>query len=159
MILVNVLIVRACRPTIAMRRVMFPGPLDVTFRAWEERFYTPPPPGNHFRDCKRARIKTEASVHHSLWVVVVVVVVYKIALPSATPARLAVALVKSKPWGARAVICTSSALLVGMKLTLSCVRLPGPRRSPVIRTETSVSSGITAQPWRSPEKRTVWSGM
>ena len=47
---------------------------------WEERFYyTPPPPGNHLRDCNCARIETKASIHHPLWVVVVVV--YKIVLP------------------------------------------------------------------------------
>ena len=45
---------------------------------WEERFYTPPPPGNHFRDCKCARIETEASIHHPL---LAVVLVYRIDLP------------------------------------------------------------------------------
>ena len=44
---------------------------------WEERFYTPPPPGSNFRDCKCDRFKTKASIHHPLWVVVV----YIIALP------------------------------------------------------------------------------
>ena len=33
---------------------------------WEERFYTPPPPGGDFRDCKCARIETKASIHSSL---------------------------------------------------------------------------------------------
>ena len=46
---------------------------------WEERFYTPPPPGSNFRDCKCDRSKTKASIHHPLWVVVVV---YIIALPN-----------------------------------------------------------------------------
>ena len=42
----------------------------------EERFYAPPPPGNNFWDCKCARIETTASIHHPLWVVVMLV--YKI---------------------------------------------------------------------------------
>ena len=55
--------------------------------SWEERVYTPLPPGNNFWDCKCARIETKASVHHPIWVVVVVgvvvgVVVYKIVLPN-----------------------------------------------------------------------------
>ena len=45
---------------------------------WEERFYTPPPPGNNLRDCKCARFETKASIHHPLWVVVV----YRIGLPT-----------------------------------------------------------------------------
>ena len=45
---------------------------------WEERFYTPPPPGNNLRDCKCARIETKVSIHHPLWVVVV----YRIGLPN-----------------------------------------------------------------------------
>ena len=28
-------------------------------RDWEERFYTPPPPGSHFRDCDCARIEAK----------------------------------------------------------------------------------------------------
>ena len=38
-------------------------------------YYTPPPPGSDFTDCKCARIETKASIHYPLWVVVVVVVV------------------------------------------------------------------------------------
>ena len=41
-------------------------------RWWEERFYTPPPPGSGFSDCDCARIETKASIHPPLWVVVVV---------------------------------------------------------------------------------------
>ena len=48
----------------------------------EEGLYTPPPPGNHFRDCKCAGIETTTSIHHPLWVVVVVVVVYRFGLPN-----------------------------------------------------------------------------
>ena len=44
---------------------------------WEERFYARPPPGSNFRDCKCARIETKASIHHPLWVVMVV---YKIVI-------------------------------------------------------------------------------
>ena len=49
---------------------------------WEERFCTPPPPGGNFGDRECARIETKASIHHPLWVVVVVVVVYRIDLPN-----------------------------------------------------------------------------
>ena len=48
---------------------------------WEERFYTPPPLGSDFRDCKCARIETTTSIHHPIWVVVVV---YCIGLPNYT---------------------------------------------------------------------------
>ena len=56
------------------------------FWSWEERFYTPPPPGNEFRDCDCARIETKASIHHPLGVVlrVVVVVVYRFSLLRST---------------------------------------------------------------------------
>ena len=50
---------------------------------WEDRFYTPSPPGSDSWDCDCARIEAKVSVHHHLWVVVVVVV-YRIGLP--TPA-------------------------------------------------------------------------
>ena len=46
---------------------------------WEDRFYTPPPPGRDFWDSKCARIETNTFIHHPLWVVVVV---YKIVLPT-----------------------------------------------------------------------------
>ena len=46
----------------------------------KERFYTPPPPGSNFRDCKRVGIETKAYIHHPLWVVVVVV--RRIGLPN-----------------------------------------------------------------------------
>ena len=31
--------------------------------SWEDRFYTPPPPGGNFWDCDCARIETTASIH------------------------------------------------------------------------------------------------
>ena len=43
-----------------------------------KRFSTPPPPGSNFKDCQCARIETKASIHHPLWVVVVV---YRIGNP------------------------------------------------------------------------------
>ena len=46
----------------------------------EERFYTPPP-GCGFWDCDCTMIETKASIHHPLWVVMVVVV-YRIGLPN-----------------------------------------------------------------------------
>ena len=58
-----------------------PARLKVGSNSWEERFYTPPPPGSNFRDCKGARVEAKASIHHPLWMVVVVVVYY-IALPN-----------------------------------------------------------------------------
>ena len=42
-----------------------------TLHNWEDRFYTPPPPGSDFWDCKCARMETTTSAHHPLWVVVV----------------------------------------------------------------------------------------
>ena len=56
------------------------GKLVRSLALWEERFYKPPPHGSNFRDCECARTETKASIHHPLWVVVVVV--YKIALPT-----------------------------------------------------------------------------
>ena len=57
---------------------------------WEERFCTPSPPGSDFWDCDCTGIETKASVHHPLWVMLVVVVllvvvmlvVYRCGLPS-----------------------------------------------------------------------------
>ena len=40
---------------------------------WRERFYTPPPPGSDFQGCDCTRTETQASLHHPLWVLVVVV--------------------------------------------------------------------------------------
>ena len=36
--------------------------LCVTRERWEERFYTPPPPGSSFCDCKCARIETTTPI-------------------------------------------------------------------------------------------------
>ena len=47
--------------------------------SWEEIFYTPPPPGSSSWDCKCARTATKASIHHPLWVGVVVC---RIGLPN-----------------------------------------------------------------------------
>ena len=55
----------------------------VTNNLGRERFCSPPPPGSNFRDCKCARIETTTSIRHPLWAVVVVVM-YKIALPTTT---------------------------------------------------------------------------
>ena len=49
--------------------------LECRNRDCEYWFYTPPPPGSNFRDCKCARIEPTASVHHPLWVV------HRISLP------------------------------------------------------------------------------
>ena len=40
-------------------------------RYWEDIFYRPPPPGSDSWDCDCTRIEIEASIHHTLWVVVV----------------------------------------------------------------------------------------
>ena len=48
---------------------------------WEEKLYTPPPPGSDSRHRDCTRIETTTSIHHPLWVVVVVVV-YGFGLPN-----------------------------------------------------------------------------
>ena len=55
-------------------------------------FYTPPPPGSDFRDCEGICIETEASIHHTLWVVVV----YKVDLPTG-PIRRSVQRLSDRP--------------------------------------------------------------
>ena len=62
----------AARPCAAGRRSHCPptaspplGPATfIVAGSWEEGFYTPPPPGSNFWDCKCARIETRASIHH-----------------------------------------------------------------------------------------------
>ena len=62
-----------------------PRPRVTSVLISKERFYTPPPPGSCFRDCDCTIIETKASIHHLLWVmvlvVVVAVVVYRFGLP------------------------------------------------------------------------------